>query len=993
MIGVVCGREDAAVFAEFFELFKTPWELYEHGRDYDVVLAGAGDVPELDAGLLVIHGAREARGDDRFGAAGVRFSGGVLRHRGTRLPIYGALRTFVEREPGTAYVHTDDDAVAGVRIRTGELTVVRLGYDLASEVRSLLSAGQPVEHAGVPAVDVHIAMLRALILEAGLSLVEIPPAPAGADFAVCLTHDIDFAGIRHHRLDHTMWGFLYRATIGTVRRVARGQLSLARCAASWRAAASLPLVYLGWVKDFWDPFDWYLRTEHGLPATYFLIPFKRRPGERVTAGHAARRGAAYDLADVAAPAVTLGHHGCELAVHGIDAWHSVDKGRAERERVAALSGATRLGVRMHWLLRDEHTPRVLEDAGYAWDSSQGYNETVGYLNGATQPFRPAGATSLLELPLHIQDGALFYPGRLNLSEAEAWLRCQRLIANAKAYGGVLTVLWHDRSHAPERFWGDFYTRFVDALKSHRAWFATAGDVVGWFAKRRQVRFERSGTGIRLRYDGDAISPALTLRIHGGRSAGDASEPGPSWTDIPWAGGDLEEVERRLTHAARHDTPSTHGPWDVIPARYLPALDDVARLGDAASLPAATAGDSTAARHAARTIACSLLEYCRTNDWAGHDPYDALNSRLLGACSVLDTKPVRLVLTQALKRSPVDIRDLALVPRTQNAKALGLFLASLLKLARAGVPNAGALVEPMIERLIAHRSPGTSQWCWGYSFPWQTRTSVVPRGEPNLVCTSFVGGALLDAAEQGDRRCLDMATSAAEWIAGDLYREHGDGPGFAYPLPSTAGRIHNANLLGAAFLCRVARLTAQSSLMEPALRVARASTSHQRADGSWPYGDGPHQGWIDNFHTGYNLCALASIGRDAETDEFEASLRRGLAFYRRHFFRRDGAPGYFHDRTYPIDTHCVAQSIITLVELQGRHPDNVPLAASVFRWAIAHLWDRRGFFYYRKLRLCTIRTSYMRWSQAWMLLALATLVDHQSVRVSPVNEAAATVSAR
>jgi hypothetical protein len=560
VIGVCCGREDAGVFAEFFELFKTPWEPYEPGREYDVVLAATDDIPEVETGLLVIYGWRATRADDRLGAAaGVRFSGSLLRRQNMRLPIYGALRMFVERPGSTACVSTDDGAIAGLRQRTDELTVVRLGYDLAYEVRTLLSAGQPPEHADVPALDVHIAMLRGLILEAGLPLLEIPPAPAGAEFAVCLTHDIDFAGIRHHRLDHTALGFLYRATLGTLGRMVRGRLSLARCAQSWRAAASLPFVYLGWVKDFWEPFDWYLRTEARLPATYFLIPFKRRPGDRVAGRHAARRAAAYDVADVAAAALTLRQHGCELGVHGIDAWYSVDKGHAELGRIAALTGDTRVGVRMHWLLRDEHTPRVLEDAGYAWDSSLGYNETVGYFNGTTQPFRPAGATSLLELPLHIQDGALFYPGRLNLSEADAWRRCASLIQNAQAYGGVLTVLWHDRSHAPERFWGDFYVRLLDTLRSRQAWFATAGTVVEWFAKRRQVRFERSTTGIRLRYQGDAISPALALRVHGGRPAASEGPEGPgSWIDLPWAGNDVEDVERRLTQVVPQKAPSMQG---------------------------------------------------------------------------------------------------------------------------------------------------------------------------------------------------------------------------------------------------------------------------------------------------------------------------------------------------------------------------------------------------------------------------------------------------
>ena len=39
----------------------------------------------------------------------------------------------------------------------------------------------------------------------------------------------------------------------------------------------------------------------------------------------------------------------------------------------------------------------------------------------------------------------------------------------------------------------------------------------------------------------------------------------------------------------------------------------------------------------------------------------------------------------------------------------------------------------------------------------------------------------------------------------------------------------------------------------------------------------------------------------------------------------------------------------------------------------HMWDERGFFYYRVLRMGTIRISYMRWSQAWMLEALSTML--------------------
>ena len=48
----------------------------------------------------------------------------------------------------------------------------------------------------------------------------------------------------------------------------------------------------------------------------------------------------------------------------------------------------------------------------------------------------------------------------------------------------------------------------------------------------------------------------------------------------------------------------------------------------------------------------------------------------------------------------------------------------------------------------------------------------------------------------------MAASAAEYIRNELYWTDGPAAGFSYPFPASRVRIHNANLLGAALLCRV-----------------------------------------------------------------------------------------------------------------------------------------------------------------------------------------------
>ncbi len=152
-----------------------------------------------------------------------------------------------------------------------------------------------------------------------------------------------------------------------------------------------------------------------------------------------------------------------------------------------------------------------------------------------------------------------------------------------------------------------------------------------------------------------------------------------------------------------------------------------------------------------------------------------------------------------------------MPKTQNPKAIALFLAALIKLSKVGLLEQSHLPRSLAEALEALRSPDTPYWCWGYSFPWQTRTLLVPRGAPNLVSTAFVADALLDLYEEcREPRWLDMATSAADYLLDDLYWTDGAADaGFDYPAPSARTRVHNANFLGAALLCRVVPALAEA----------------------------------------------------------------------------------------------------------------------------------------------------------------------------------------
>jgi len=375
-----------------------------------------------------------------------------------------------------------------------------------------------------------------------------------------------------------------------------------------------------------------------------------------------------------------------------------------------------------------------------------------------------------------------------------------------------------------------------------------------------------------------------------------------------------------------------------------------------------------------TVASKLFEYCRERNWAGWDPYDGLNSWLFQVLPLQYRIP-RLALTQLLKRSPVNFRSLLLVPRGQNPKGVALFLSATVKLHRLRIVESESVVQDLANILLRLASLTGKYMAWGYHFPWQTRTRLIPRGMPNIICTTFAANALLDLHELvPDHRLVKGAVRAARFIVDRLYRKVNEREScFSYtPLETT--EIHNANLLGAALVARVARITGELRMREVALRAARYTVNRQHQSGSWAYGEREHpsQRWIDHFHTGFNLCALRETGFYAGTTEFEPSIKRGFHFYRQQLFTGNGVPKYYSHKLYPIDIHSISQSLISLSTFQDLDGSNIELATNVYKWAVSNMWDERGYFYYQKYSWGTIKIPYMRWAQAWMLLGLASL---------------------
>lgn len=381
----------------------------------------------------------------------------------------------------------------------------------------------------------------------------------------------------------------------------------------------------------------------------------------------------------------------------------------------------------------------------------------------------------------------------------------------------------------------------------------------------------------------------------------------------------------------------------------------------------------------------LRRYCEREGFRGWDPYDGLNSRLFQALPLLKRSALcRLVVIQGFKRCPVNLRRLALVPKEYNAKGIGLFLSGYCNLLRAvkarpelarELGTADELtrrIDELAQLLLSLRSPGYSGSCWGYNFDWQARRLFLfPKGTPTVVATCFCASALFDAYDMTRREAYrEAAVSAARFVLTDLHRSPAPG-GFLFsysPLPGN-DTVYNASLLGSKLLALCHCHGAADDCLAAARSSVEACCQGQAADGSWVYGLLPVQGWIDSFHTGYNLDALATYEEATGDRSHHDAIERGFRFYIDHFFEPDGCPKYYHDHRWPVDIHCPGQLFVTLSRL-GRFEEHADLARRVLRWTLAHMQSPRGYFYYQLKPGISSKIPYMRWSNAFMFNALS-----------------------
>ena len=376
---------------------------------------------------------------------------------------------------------------------------------------------------------------------------------------------------------------------------------------------------------------------------------------------------------------------------------------------------------------------------------------------------------------------------------------------------------------------------------------------------------------------------------------------------------------------------------------------------------------------------ALRGWIESRQFAGYEPFDLLNSPYLGGAWARKSLPGIFLIQIGKRYGGCRFREFLQVPLSRNPKALGLCLSAYCDLARSGydVSNGAAWLKAELIRL---RSPNENEISWGYDWDYiSLRGTRLPAFSPNCIASCFCATAMLELSEAfKDSEALEIAESTARFLALRLNRsfESDDQVCFSY-TPSDKTLIYNSSALAGAFLARVGSLRGSAEYLGLARKAMTFLQKGQLPSGGWYYGQLRRQRWIDSFHTSYNVCALLDYQQITGDRCFEQAMLLGHRFYQTSLFTDEGAPRYFHNRTFPIDIHACSQAILHFCAFSSIDPIAPERASKTFQWTMSNMAAPDGSFYYQRHRLWTNRTPYMRWGQAWMLRALARLLFSNS----------------
>jgi hypothetical protein len=378
---------------------------------------------------------------------------------------------------------------------------------------------------------------------------------------------------------------------------------------------------------------------------------------------------------------------------------------------------------------------------------------------------------------------------------------------------------------------------------------------------------------------------------------------------------------------------------------------------------------------------SLFEWVRKNRYIGWDPYDGLNSiQIQKLCT--DSYFLEMGFTQLNVYSIVNLRSLLQIKKGRDIKGTALFAQTYSNLFQL---TGKKIFKNELEECISFLKETSLKKiykfdCWSsHYFPYLSigKIKLIP-GSPDIIGTSRVIIALTQSSTiLKDNKLKEVINNAALFLIEKLLEKRNDDYFFKYHLLENEKiEVPNASAQGLECLSYVLSMKRNNYIKDICEKITESIIKNQSKDGSWAYSikiNGKERKQLD-FHQGYILDGLFSfLPFASDKQKIINSLNKGVKFYKNTLFLKNGQSFYRYPMKYPIEIHNQAQGIITFSKLQNIDRNYLKYAEKIALWTIDHMQSKEGYFYCQKWPIITNKIPYMRWGQAWMMLALSILL--------------------
>jgi hypothetical protein len=321
--------------------------------------------------------------------------------------------------------------------------------------------------------------------------------------------------------------------------------------------------------------------------------------------------------------------------------------------------------------------------------------------------------------------------------------------------------------------------------------------------------------------------------------------------------------------------------------------------------------------------------------------------------------------------PVLIRKILMVKKKVHPTYVGLLLH-----AEANLPSEQRSIEridQLRQTLTQLRLTDYTNSCWGTPFAWRSGQQFYPIGTPFTVVTAWIREAFLKLYEELKlEQDLNMCESIAQFFICDLQRLE-DNEGnicFSYS-PLAKNDINNANLMVAAYLAKLGKITNNDHYLELAEKATSFSFATQLENGLIPYFGNTTCNYNDSYHSSYELKSIFDVMHATGNNTWKMPFEKYLTYYLQHYFQKDYSITKYPNRPYPVDGTALADGYVLLQTLLPHYP-HLELNRYIHGLdaLIENEWIKRdGSIRYKKRSKYQFTSiTYTRWIMGWFALA-------------------------